>query len=315
MVVACDGKSRSVRFWRLQRQHLRVVNAAAHASQRPAALPRGRSLLHERQQSGRGRCERSTRMCGDCCSHAGNLNVWLVSHAFSSFDIKAAGGAAPPAAADRTGSSGASRNAVFAAVISLVYCRKTWENQSCSVGVHRCETILRFMESRAARLKREKLERLCASEGNPKRQRVVTVLPPPSYKYERQVPDGDRGLWLSEEVYPQVVDGLPGAHLSCGHDYARNAQITYDPERDKVAGLVRHAWMARDKSVLAVVELDESPYGEACWSYLTSVDARERNKLRDVSLGTDLNTRTNEVEVIELSLCERGMRKGTHVHP
>lgn len=167
---------------------------------------------------------------------------------------------------------------------------------------------------RSERLKREKAARLRETRANAKRQQVVTVLPPPSYKYERDVPEDGRGMWLSEEVYPKVVAGLPGAHLSCGHDYATNPQRVYDPKTDKVAGLVRHAWIGRDKSVLAVVEFGDTSYGDACWSYVTSTDASTRDKLRDVSLGTLLNQYTNDVEVIELSLCERGARKGTHVH-
>ena len=82
-------------------------------------------------------------MRGDWYSHAGNLNVWLVSHDFSSVDIKATCGAtaphvAPSVAAAATAaaaaavvecgvsgrSSGASRNAFLAAAISLVYCKK-----------------------------------------------------------------------------------------------------------------------------------------------------------------------------------------------
>lgn len=137
-MFVCGGKSAGVRLVRLQRQHLRVLNAALHSAHLAAVMPAGRSRLHERQQSARGRCDRSTLMRGDWYSHAGNLNVWLVSHDFSSVDIKATCGAtappvAPPVAAAATAaecgvsgrSSGASRNAFLAAAISLVYCKKT----------------------------------------------------------------------------------------------------------------------------------------------------------------------------------------------
>lgn len=173
---------------------------------------------------------------------------------------------------------------------------------------------------RQAALRKERSERVIRTPVRKDLQRRVTVLPPAIYRTEaekkRRAPNSEWALHLSHEVYPRVAEDLVGAHVATGHQYAENATTTHDPTRDAVVGIVRHAWVTPRGSVDAVIELDDrTAAGRQCARYMASANAHESGLVKEVSLGSTLYPHLNEVEVIELSLCRKGRREGTVVHP